>query len=165
MEFISLMLLCLLSASKFGGSGRLSTPRLPRNLVIRLRFISWDLLVQMINQFITDLCGTPFYENSPYSDFHPSLSRIPNSLMMLASFTNAFITGIVGWVLWRICQKIFVGSPLDKIPGPQPDSFLTGKSFSVWFAVFTSSAFVGILGRLFTGDTWDFHKDMLATCT
>jgi len=88
-------------------------------------------------------------------------------LLMAITFniTGALLTGIVGWAFWKFYQRIVVGSPLERIPGPRPDSFFTGtKSSFVRFEVLTCSASVGVLRRLFAIDTSDFHKDMLATC-
>lgn len=76
--------------------------------------------------------------------------------------SGSLVTGFVGWVLWKVYQRIMVASPLESIPGPRPDSFVTGKSSAVGFEVFTCP--VGVLGRLLAVDPSDFDKDVLVTC-
>jgi len=128
----------------------------------------WHAMVAYKPRVCTVLLKVSTYSASEVVKFGLPLLFLQLSLHSLMAITfnitGALLTGIVGWALWKFYQRIVVGSPLERIPGPRPDSFFTGKSSSVRFEVFTCSASVGVLGRLFAVDTSDFHKDMLATC-
>ena len=53
----------------------------------------------------------------------------------------------VTWVLWKLLRHWVLPSSLDNIPGPPPESFLTG-----------------VLAKLYDTDGWAYHKAIYGTC-
>jgi len=50
---------------------------------------------------------------------------------MVVNFISPVISLLLAglWVLWKAFRWFVIGSPLDNIPGPAPDSYVTGDHF------------------------------------
>ena len=76
---------------------------------------------------------------------------------------NVISLVLAGWVLWKAFRWFVIGCSLDNIPGPQSDSFVTGKQF-VHFTVHVGSRKEGVMPRFFGGSGFNFHREMVAKC-
>lgn len=59
-----------------------------------------------------------------------TLTQIWFTLAMSISATTACVAAAVLWVIWKTLRDYIVPSALDKVPGPQRQSFWLGKKCS-----------------------------------
>ncbi|KJA27942.1 hypothetical protein HYPSUDRAFT_34176 [Hypholoma sublateritium FD-334 SS-4] len=52
----------------------------------------------------------------------------------------------ISWILWKLLRHWVLPSPLDNIPGPPPEAFLTG-----------------VYSKLFSNNAWAYHKTIHST--
>ena len=48
-------------------------------------------------------------------------------MVMATSLVQLFVLSFVLRVLWKYFRQVFLRSPLDNLPGPPPEAFLSGK--------------------------------------
>lgn len=68
----------------------------------------------------------------------------------------------LGWLLWLSIRNFITPSPLDKIPGPKPASWIKGKWLSKKSSCNSAYTYPGNLPQLFNRHSWDF-LDTLGT--
>lgn len=59
------------------------------------------------------------------------------------SISHVALLAVFGWLAWKLFRNFFVGSPLDRVPGPKSQSFFTGN-----------------VKQLFNRHGWDFLAEM-----
>ena len=85
--------------------------------------------------------------------------------------TNAFLAVValaVGRVLWRVLSRYLLRSPLDNIPGPPPESILSGERASVGVVVREADHVLTVAGnfrQMFSPTAWAFHDKLADECT
>jgi hypothetical protein len=52
---------------------------------------------------------------------------MPVVIVLIRQLIAAPLLWALAWVLWKWFQRFVLGSPLDNIPGPPSDSFVTGE--------------------------------------
>lgn len=85
--------------------------------------------------------------------------------------TNALLAAValaVGRVLWRVLSRYLLRSPLDNIPGPPPESILSGERASVGVVAREANhvlAGAGNFRQMFSPTAWAFHDKLANECT
>lgn len=60
---------------------------------------------------------------------------------MVSQFITTTLFCLAGWLFWKVVRRLMIPSPLDDIPGPESESFVTG-----------------LMGKLYGDDVWDFYR-------
>jgi len=90
-------------------------------------------------------------------------------VMPISQLISASVLCAIAWVSWKCFQRFVLGSPLDNIPGPPSDSFMTGES-ATWLTLLDNPLTVchlisGMSKRFFLSNANDYHKELLERCT
>ena len=87
---------------------------------------------------------------------------------MLSNALLAVVALAVGRVLWRVLSRYLLRSPLDNIPGPPPESILSGECAPVSVIMREANHVLdgaGNFRQMFSPTAWAFHDELANECT